>query len=476
MDFFSERELMTQTSHDRREWPLVIIKELADNSQDACEEADVAPVIEVCCDAGGISVADNGPGIPESALEGQLDYSVRVSSREAYVSPCRGAQGNALKTLLPMPYILDPDNGKVVVEAHGIRHIIACGVDPISQRPAIDTKKSKLAKSKKLQICNGNKKQAFSCGTLFRLEWKPIKDKWPFDSTADLDFLFPKVWHLVEGFALFNPHLTISLDWFGQKRKTWLATDRKWKKWRPCDPTSPHWYGRANLERLIGAYVTHERDNHETIRGAKLVNDFLAEFDGLTGSGKRTKVLNACQLKRARLSELAVDGKFDTERIAVLLDAMQRHTRPIKAQRLGMIGEEHFKSRLLEIGIKPESFRYTRKLAKPEKVKNDKIERKDKASFLPWVLESAFGWLGDESTDLRKIFAGANWSAAIKNPFRSFGATGEGLEAELNNLKAGAHEPIVFALHLAHPRASYTDRGKSALIVEGDGDWEDDEE
>jgi hypothetical protein len=34
-------------------------------------------------------------------------------------------------------------------------------------------------------------------------------------------------------------------------------------------------------------------------------------------------------------------------------------------------------------------------------------------------------------------------------------------------LKAGAHEPIVFALHLAHPRVEYTDRGKSALIVEG---------
>src|SRR6266481_1998378 len=108
MDFFSERELVTQTGHDRWEWPLVVVKELVDNSLDACEEAGVAPVIEVCCDAGGISVADNGPGIPESTLTGQLDFSVRVSSREAYRSPCRGAQGNALKTLLPMPYILDP--------------------------------------------------------------------------------------------------------------------------------------------------------------------------------------------------------------------------------------------------------------------------------------------------------------------------------------------------------------------------------
>jgi hypothetical protein len=63
------------------------------------------------------------------------------------------------------------------------------------------------------------------------------------------------------------------------------------------------------------------------------------------------------------------------------------------------------------------------------------------------------------------IFAGANSSAAIKNPFRSFGTTSEGLEAELNRLHLGADEPIIFVLHLAHPRVEYTDRGKSVLII-----------
>jgi hypothetical protein len=466
MDFFSERELVTQTGHDRWEWPLVVVKELVDNSLDACEEAGVAPVIEVCCDAGGISVADNGPGIPESTLTGQLDFSVRVSSREAYVSPCRGAQGNALKTLLPMPYILDPQQGRVIIEAHGHRHVVTCGADPISQRPVIQHGKAELPKSKELQICNGGKKQAFSCGTFFRLEWGPANDKWPFDPTVNLDFWVSQLWRLIAGFALFNPHLSISFDWFG-KRKTWGATDPKWKKWSPSDATSPHWYAEANLERLIGAYITHETENPEINGTGKLVSDFLAEFDGLSGSGKRTKVLNDAGLKRARLSELAVDGKFDTERIGSLLAAMQQHTRPLKAQRLGLIGEAHFKARLLEMGVKGDSFRYTRKIAKPEKVKIELSKPDKKTCFLPWVLESAFGWLGEQSVDERKIFAGANWSAAIQNPFRFFGSTGEGLEANLSDLKAGAHEPIVFALHLAHPRVEYTDRGKSALIVEG---------
>src|SRR5262245_63897958 len=88
MDFFSEKELVTQTGHSRSEWPLVIAKELLDNSLDACEEADVAPILTVAADAFGITVTDNGPGLPEATLRSAYDFTVRASNREAYVSPC----------------------------------------------------------------------------------------------------------------------------------------------------------------------------------------------------------------------------------------------------------------------------------------------------------------------------------------------------------------------------------------------------
>jgi hypothetical protein len=104
------------------------------------------------------------------------------------------------------------------------------------------------------------------------------------------------------------------------------------------------------------------------------------------------------------------------------------------------------------MGIVPASFNYCKKIHKD----NGK---------LPWVLESAFGWLGEGSEDERKIVTGANWSAAIRNPFRSFGATGEGLETQLARLRATSDEPVVFILHLAHPRVEYSDRGKSALVM-----------
>ena len=335
---------------------------ILDNALDACEEADIAPAIDITADACGITVRDNGPGLPEATLKAALDFTVRASNREAYVAPDRGAQGNALKTISPMPVVLDPEYGKLIVEAHGKRHVITCGADPISQRAVIHDDVTD-AKCKNLHTPSDTKKQALS-GTMVRVEWSPRDDgRWPFD---DLDPHWHPAWYpsfaeqfrrVVEGFAVFNPHATIRLDWFGEQA-TWKATDPAWQKWKPCRPTSAHWYEQRHIERLIGAYLTHDREAGTD----RLVSDFVAEFDGLTGSQKRSKVLHDADLHRARLSDLVVGGRFDSERIARLLAAMQRHTRPVNPKLLGMIGEEHLRVRLVAMGVKPESFRYSRKL------------------------------------------------------------------------------------------------------------------
>jgi hypothetical protein len=142
MEFCTRRELVNQTGHDAHEWPLVILKELVDNALDAAEEAEIAPVVAVTVKRGSIMIEDNGPGIPAKTIKGVLDYGIRVSSREAYCSPTRGAQGNALKTILPMPYVMDERHGEdacgeTIIEAHGLAHHIGFGVDHIRQEPKI---------------------------------------------------------------------------------------------------------------------------------------------------------------------------------------------------------------------------------------------------------------------------------------------------------------------------------------------------
>lgn len=138
LDFCSRKELTAQTGHQEGEWPLVLLKEMVDNAIDACEEAGVAPIISVhVAEDFSISVTDNGPGIPEDVIADILDFSIRVSSREAYIAPTRGAQGNALKTILAMPFVLDGEVGVVEVDTRGVLHEIRFSVDHIAQEPKI---------------------------------------------------------------------------------------------------------------------------------------------------------------------------------------------------------------------------------------------------------------------------------------------------------------------------------------------------
>jgi DNA topoisomerase VI subunit B len=147
MEFCTRRELQNQTGHPVGEWPLVVGKEILDNALDAAEEAEVAPVIELVVGPGSISIRDNAGGIATDTIEAILDYTVRVSSREAYVSPTRGAQGNALKTILAMGYVLDrerTDDGKnaeaagvTIIESRGLKHRIEFRVDHINNEPKI---------------------------------------------------------------------------------------------------------------------------------------------------------------------------------------------------------------------------------------------------------------------------------------------------------------------------------------------------
>jgi DNA topoisomerase VI subunit B len=134
-EFCSEKELVNQTGHDSDDWPLVVLKELIDNALD--EEAGAAPVIHVAVSDAEIAVFDNGPGIAPETVAGILDYNTRTSSREAYVSSTRGAQGNAQKTLLAMPFALDSERGETTIESHGVAHRVAFSIDPIRQEPRI---------------------------------------------------------------------------------------------------------------------------------------------------------------------------------------------------------------------------------------------------------------------------------------------------------------------------------------------------
>jgi DNA topoisomerase VI subunit B len=137
IEFCSIKELTAQTGHTPDQWPLVIGKELVDNALDEAEKSGVAPVVNIEVAKGEIIITDNGPGIAAETVSKILDFTVRASDKEAYVSPTRGAQGNALKTIVAMGFALDGTSGVTVIEAHGIKHTITFTVNAVRREPKV---------------------------------------------------------------------------------------------------------------------------------------------------------------------------------------------------------------------------------------------------------------------------------------------------------------------------------------------------
>jgi DNA topoisomerase VI subunit B len=289
LEYFTEKELVTQTGYSRQEWfPRVVLKELVDNALDAAEGAGVAPAVTITLDETALTISDNGPGIAPEVVVRTLDYSSRTSDKAAYVSPTRGAQGNALKTVLAIPYVLSGGaSAPIEIDAKGKRHELAISMDHLERRPQVSVSTSEIVKSH---------------GTVIRI---PNCDPWLKSGEQDELFLLNR---LVCDYKLFNPHASFTLITFG-KECPFPATNPEWTKWLPSNPTSPHWYSVERLENLVLSYLSNERSGRTHRR---TVREFCSEFCGLTGSAKTRQVIARAGLERAYLDDLlGPDGKLD---------------------------------------------------------------------------------------------------------------------------------------------------------------------
>jgi DNA topoisomerase VI subunit B len=421
LDFTNTRELEAQTGHESAKWPCVVPKELVDNALDACEEAGIAPVISVVVDERGITVTDNGPGIPDGTVRGVLEFDSRVSSREAYVAPDRGAQGNALKTLIAMPCALGKgEPGRLDILTVNHSYHIEMSVNRVTQEPHIDLTCTEP------KVKNGTS----------------VTVHWPKEASVLLTGAKSQFLLLAEKFTWINPHLTLTVDWFGERSHT-EATNTAWDKWKPRDPTSLHWYSTDRLKRLIGAYIKSDREAGRD----RTVRDFLLDFNRLKGSTVRTRVTDEAEMSRTKLSEVDQD-----EMVERLLLAGQNHTKPVKPLRLGLIGEDHLKRRMIAAGCYEESFQYK------------KVKGGEGPGEVPWVAEAAFAYFDEERSEgqERLVVTGVNWSPAIEDPFARFFGYG-GFGGLLSEQKCRSASPVIAFLHLACARVEQTDRGKSAI-------------
>ena len=419
LEFCTVAELTKLVGFAPERWPTVVTKELIDNALDACEDANIAPAITIAVSTkkSTISVTDNGPGIPADTVTRLLDYRNKTSSREAYVAPTRGAQGNALQSLFAMAFALDSSCGKTTIQACGIAYDIVFGIDPVRRETKIEYSQHPAS---------------VQFGTSFTLHWPNLAGSQLADAKSGIV-------SVVTRFAWLNPHASFELKWDGKSLTTAAATDPHWCKWRPNDPPPAAWYDVESFNRLIAAYVANDQDHGRD----RTVRDFIEEFRGLARTDTRAQILNAVGAARMSLREFFAKPKSVTK----LLSLMQESTKRVAANDLGLLGKDHFNTRFEELAVDPPTFQYKRALLD--------------IAGVPYAMEAAFGYCPD-AAEHRRLILGVNWSPSLINPYRALGADAS-LDYILAEQRAGEDEPIVLALHIAAPRIAYTDKAKSAL-------------
>jgi hypothetical protein len=200
-----------------------------------------------------------------------------------------------------------------------------------------------------------------------------ITIEWP-TSEALLRNAEQRLKHLTQSYVFFNPHLTLRGVWHDREFVNVGATNPNWEKWRPRDPTSPHWYDETRLQRYLAAHVARDCDR----KRQRTVREFIAEFRGLSGTAVQRKILEEVGCSHQSLAQFFGIDQVNRSGIAKLLAAMRKHSKPVAPKHLGVIGAEHLKQRFLAAGGNAETFKYQQRTGMTD-------------DGIPYVVEFAFG-------------------------------------------------------------------------------------
>lgn len=438
MEYLNTNDLRAMTGLSRDDFHKAIIKELVDNALDACEERGVTPEIKVLANRFDgqyhYSVKDNGGGMSEEVIRKILHFDTRTSSKEAYRAPTRGAQGNALKTVLGIPVALRVDSQKpspIIFRTQDKEYKITIDPNYIADVPEIS-----------LEVSNS---QPFLDGTEISLAIDLA-----FDSEDYCGHYAGGIYYdMLFAYSLFNPHANFTFNDLQFK-----ARNTEFRKFLPTDLTSPQWYTAKDFASLIYGLVNAGYD--------KGIRDFLSDFKNASSKTKQTEIFSVFN-GIENLSDL-IQRK---ELIPELLRRMQASITPQKQTVLGILGEDALKA---GIGARYsfESF-YYRQAENTFSVDEAKV---------PFIIEMSVATGCGMRNDLPTltVIVGVNNSISYGNPFftndlfhystKRASFSGYGLNGFLSQLKVDSHDPVVIVIHLVCPRLEYKDKSKTQINIQ----------
>ena len=444
-EYFTPDGLQKETGQPPDQFRHMALKELLDNALDAAESAGLAPDVRVEfveTDNGlTLTIADNGRGIPAQVVERIIgDFSASTSDKACYRSPMRGAQGNALKTVIGMPVALGADRSRLAIVAAGVQHDIEIWVSPAGDIRHNHHQSAADAPGTRITVMIPGSPECYY--------WNPAR--WLF------------------AYALFNPHAQLQIRkiapvWESPDENedchrasesfsdlslapTVTFPDGRWRKFLPTDPTPAHWYTPDEFSRLMHRIAGQAPDQP--------VGDLIQEFKG-TSRNWRTIQKSVSARTVAELADSA-------ETIAALHSALLTTNPAPKPEVLGRVGPDHFRQRI------DERFQ----------IVGDRYWYKHQwgiADAMPYLIEVAIA----QTEHPGDVFYGLNYSVPFSDPLSTTALIYDGQERLENaGLTAFLKDAGVYsgtrygktiyttaAIHLVMPLLPTLDRGKSRLDI-----------
>ncbi|MBE9138022.1 ATP-binding protein [Nodosilinea sp. LEGE 07088] len=395
-DFVRLEGLRRTTGRPAHEWDFYILKELIDNALDADEglwreDLEQHPILKMRIEyaAKQLFVQVSNRSVFPANLIPEIFATRQYTSRKAFIKGLtRGALGNALKTLLGIPYALrnrvasdwSPDQKPLSIICDGKEYLPTYLVDTTEQV---------------IQLECAEKLHRQTEGTTVRVALDYFEQEKP-RTLAEIQ-------RLAKQYRLCNPH--VEFHWnIEVEDEEWSVSyeeNTDWMtKFRGVAPIQ--WYSLTAFQDLLGAL--HRKQNEASAENILLVESISACFGNFADTSvgaSGAKELTTKLLEEFGKESLAVED-FEAADSKKLHQLMCKLNPPFDSLQLGFIGKERISHTLAEIFFLDGDIFYD-------------ISRDvgDEPS-IPFVIEVAIAPLQEGS---REIWTAINFSPTYDDPF-----------------------------------------------------------
>lgn len=455
------QKLTNVTAHD---WDLYILKELVDNALDADEmtqhensSPSIRVVMEYDRQGNGLRVTvANRALFPLDYVGNLFDLKKRISVKDYYNHPTRGAQGNALKTILGIPYALHYrflsdyklEEVPLAITCRDRRFEIRLGVDELTQSVSVITEEETEEEDVRDET-------TVSVGIFRFIQKRPR-------TVEEL-----KRW--AKAFALFNPHASFLFTFVILKETGEVVEEIYESKSTPnwhdkydlSQPAPITWYTYSEFKELLYAILANKRESGQS---APTLGEIAEQF-GITDF-PQTSDFSAS----TSLAVLMHGDQLSTDATRRLFKLLKHQTTLTAIPTLGNIGEQHL---LTNSGVPVSDEEETVPLFFYRRADGGlSVPANVDLPVYPFVLEVA---LSANNTQKRQIIVGINHTPTYQDPFFNKPLVPHG--AEIEDLQRGLEKlldyynlrddiPVTLTVHLIAPNVEYENYGKWSISDE----------